>query len=192
MGHLKKLLFTKKLTDYGDYKWAFSYNKAMAWSIVFLILFIFIYGFFIAENTHEFFGRVLFIAILICIAIFLILLAVGSIKKSKKFIGKFLLLIVGIIFAYYVIGIIFSQYLWGFYSGYSTWLLIVALAGYGASRDYIFNGNLDRHDIFYCLLIFICFVGANIPFYQDKSFLENLDGLIDIAKSIINVKFIQL
>ena len=192
MGHLKKLLFTKKLTDYGDYKWAFSYNKAMAWSIVFLILFIFIYGFFIAENTHEFFGRVLFIAILICIAIFLILLAVGSIKKSKKFIGKFLLLIVGIIFAYYVIGIIFSQYLWGFYSGYSTWLLIVALAGYGASRDYIFNGNLDRHDIFYCLLIFICFVGANIPFYHDKSFLENLDGLIDIAKSIINVKFIQL
>ena len=192
MGHLKKLLFTKKLTDYGDYKWAFSYNKAMAWSIVFLILFIFIYGFFIAEDTHEFFGRVLFIAILICIAIFLILLAVGSIKKSKKFIGKFLLLIVGIIFAYYVIGIIFSQYLWGFYSGYSTWLLIVALAGYGASRDYIFNGNLDRHDIFYCLLIFICFVGANIPFYHDKSFLENLDGLIDIAKSIINVKFIQL
>ena len=192
MGHLKKLLFTKKITDYGEYKWAFSYNKAMAWSIVFLMLFIFIYGFFIAEDTHEFFGRVLFIAILICIAIFLILLAVGSIKKSKKFIGKFLLLVVGIIFTYYVIGIIFSQYLWGFYSGYSTWLLIIALAGYGASRDYIFNGNLDRHDIFYCLLIFICFVGANIPFYHDKSFLENLDGLIDIVKGIINVKFIQL
>ena len=192
MGHLKKLLFTKKFTDYGEYKWAFSYNKAMAWSVSFLVLFILIYGFFIAKDTHEFFGKVLFVAILISIAVFLILLAVGSIKKSKKFIGKFFLLIVGIIFAYYVIGLIFSQYLWGFYSGYSTWFLIVALAGYGASRDYIFNGNLDRHDVFYCLLIFICFVGANIPFYHNKSFLENMDGIINMIKDIMHINFSQI
>ena len=191
MAHLKKLLFTKKITDYGEYKWAFSFGKAMAWSLFFLVLFLLIYGFFIAEDTHEFFGRVLFVAILICIVVFCILLSVGSIKKARKFVGKFFLLTVCIIFAYYVIGLVISQWLWSFYSGYSTWLLIVALAGYGATRDYIFNGNLDRHDVFYCLLIFIAFLGANMPFYQNKGFLENLDGLIKVIKGIVETKFIQ-
>ena len=190
MGHLKKLLFTKKLTDYGEYKWTFSFGKAMVWSVIFLILFILIYGFFIAENPHDFFGMIIFIGILISVASFIILLTVGSIKKARKFIGKFFLILVGLIFAYYVIGLVISNYLWNFYVGYSTWFLLVTLAGFGATRDYIFNGNLDRHDVFYCLLIFICFVGANIPFYHDKGFLENFDGVIKFLSELIKFRIL--
>jgi len=72
-----------------------------------------------------------------------------------------------------------------FYVGYSTWILLTVLAGWGAKNDKVFNGNLDRHDVFYSLLVFILLVGANWKITSNGGFLQNLDILIKRIISFI-------
>jgi len=57
--------------------------------------------------------------------------------------------------------------------------VLTALAGYGATRDYIFNGKIDRHDVFYCLLVFVIIVGGNFPITGNSGVIENIDALVN-------------
>jgi len=187
MHQLKKLLFDEDFSDVEGYIWRFNFYKAIAWCVFLLVISIIVYGEWIAENSHEFFGNVLFYFFVIVASIAVILFTVGTIKKAKKVIGKFLLILICIVFAYGIIGSIFQNYWFGFHMGYSTWIVLTTLAGFGATREYIFNGHLDRHDAFYCCLIFIVFVGANWRLNQNGGFLENLDILINKIMNNIGI-----
>jgi len=52
---------------------------------------------------------------------------------------------------------------------------VAILAGLGAKR---IDGNLDRHDVGFALLVFIILLGANIPLNQNGGFLANLDKFL--------------
>ena len=188
MSQLKKLLFTEKLHDYEGRVWRFSVYKAIAWCIVIAIFSIIIYGLYIAENSKEFFGNVLFYIIVISISMVVILFVTGTFKKFRAVVTRFLLIIIVMTFLYMVFGIIFSKFTdISFYSGYSTWIVLCALAGYGAKNENIFNGHLDRHDVFYSLLIFVIMVGANFPINSNGGFLANLDLLVEKILSLIPI-----
>jgi len=186
MSHLRKLLFTKKFSDYEGYKWTFSVYKAIAWCIVILVVSIILYGMFIAGNSKEFFGNVLFYTILISIALIVLLFISGTLKKFRTVMTRFFILIIIITFVYAILGIIFKTFTnMTFYVGYSTWILLTVLAGWGAKNDKVFNGNLDRHDVFYSLVIFVAMVGANFPITSDGGFLQNLDLFVKRILSFI-------
>ena len=186
MSHLKKLLFTKKFSDYEGYKWTFSVYKAIAWCIVILVISVILYGYFVVENSKEFFGNVLFYAIVISISLIILLLVSGTIKKFRTLMVRFFLIIVIITFLYAIFGMIFAKYTnINFYVGYSTWILLTVLAGWGAKNDKVFNGNLDRHDVFYSLVVFVTMVGANFPITSNGGFLQNLDILVKKVLSLL-------
>ena len=186
MSQLRKLLFTKKFSDYEGYKWVLSTYKAIAWCITILVIAIILYGMFIVEDSKEFFGNVLFYVIVISIALIVILFLSGTVSKFTKFARKFLLLVILLTFIYSILGIVFDNFLdIQFYVGYSTWILLTVLAGWGAKKEEIFNGNIDRHDVFYSLVVFIMMVGANWKITSNGGVLQNFDILIERILSMI-------
>jgi len=179
MPQLKKLMFDHDVSDEKGDIWKFNFRKTAAIAAFILVIFILIYGFLLASDSHKFFSDVIFYVSILIAAAFALLLIVGSITKARQVLGRFLLILICLIGAYGILGFIWSAYFWNFYMGYSTWIVLTVLAGFGATRkDDIFNGNLDRHDLFYVSLIFIVFVSANMPIVQGAGFLERLDGMI--------------
>jgi len=178
MSQWKKLLFDHDVSDMEGDIWRFNYKKTAFIIAIVLCLFIVAFGFLASKDSHKFFSDIIFYGSILLFAVFALLLLAGSIARARKFIGKFLIIFVCMIGAYGLVGFVWGEFLWNFYMGYSTWLLLTVMAGYGATRDYIFNGKLDRHDIFYILLVFFVFVSANMPIVQGSGFLERLDDMI--------------
>ncbi len=185
--HLKKLVFDKKKTDIGEdggVKWRFSFVKGMAISLVLLLFFILIYGFLLAPNSQKFFSDVVFWGAIACVAIFVFLLVTRTVKKSREYFGQFMLIFCVMIGVYAAVGWIWSRFFFDFYVGYSTFIIFGILAGYGATRPYILNGDLDRNDIFYVFLIIVVLLGANVPIISGAGFLERVDPILLMLKDI--------
>jgi len=178
MPQWKKLLYDHKVSDIEGDVWKFNFYKAALFAGVLLVILILVYGTFFASDKDKFFSDVIFYATVMALGVFALLLISGSIKKFRGFIAKFFIIIVCMIGAYGLIGLVWGHYYYNFYIGYSTWILFVVLAGFGATRNYIFNGHLDRYDVFYCLLVFFAFISANLPMFHGASLLERLDGVI--------------
>ena len=186
MPQLKKLLFNHEVSDIEGDVWKFSFGKAAIIFAAFFVVSIIFYGYIFAEDSKRFFGDVIFYATVFFAAIFILMVIARSLKKARSFISKFFLLIIGIIGSYAIIGFIWNYYFWEFHMGYSTWFMFVILAGYGATREYIFNGVVDRHDAFYCLLLFFIFISANVPIIEGDGFLARIDGLVGIAQNLLS------
>jgi hypothetical protein len=178
---LKKLFFDKKLTDSG--KGVIATWRTNPWKI-FGVLFslgilgIIVYGFLFSGNPNNFFGNVVFYAIVIVIAIASIYILASSALKFRKLIAGFLIAFIIIFVFYWVLGLVFTYTgllnNWH-YGGWSLIIVLVTLAGIGAKR---IDGNLDRADIFYGFLVFLVLCGINIPIANNMGFLANVDNLI--------------
>jgi len=178
---LKKLFFDKKLTDSG--KGIIATWKTNPWKI-FGVLFslgilgIIVYGFLFSGNPNNFFGNVVFYAIVIVIAIAVIYILASSALKFRKLIVGFLIAFILIFVFYWALGLVFTYAGlikdWHL-GGYSLFIVLIALAGIGAKR---IDGNLDRADVMYGLLVFLILCGINIPIANNVGFLANLDNLI--------------
>lgn len=185
MAQWKKLLFDHDVTDIdedgeaGGHVWRFSTGKAIAWTVFFAVLTTLAYGFWFAD-TESFFRQLLLYVIILAVGIVAVLFAARVTLGARKAFVKFFLLFIVIVFVYGVLSTIFGAVgLYPFHMGLSTWIMLTSLAGFGATRAYIFNGNLDRHDVFYCLLVFVIMAGGNWPITGGEGVLAHIDGLID-------------
>jgi len=187
MAQWKKLLFNHDVTDVGEEGipsdvWRFSTGKAITWSLVILSLSIIFYGLLFVGDSDAFFRQVLLCVIILAVAAVAVLLVARVTMGARRAISKFFLLFIVVVFTYGVLSTLFSWVgLYSFHMGLSTWVALTVLAGYGATRAYIFNGNLDRHDIFYCLLVFVIMAGGNWPISGGEGVLEHIDGVLSMV-----------
>jgi len=179
MAQWKKLLFNHDVSDVKGEVWKFSFGKAIVWAIFFLFISITVYGMYFTKSPGDFFRMVILYMIIISVAVVAILISARTISRGKELLTRFLLIFISLVFVYGIVGMIFNEMgIYPFYMGFTTWIVLTALAGYGATRDYIFNGNIDRHDAFYCLLVFVIIVGGNFPITGNSGVIENIDVLV--------------
>lgn len=179
---LKKLLYNKRLVDTGDGK-AIAEWKISPWKVFFLLIaiaiaLIVIYGlFFTGDGSGEFFGNAIFYSIVIIVAIAIIWITATTALKFKQRIVGFFIGFILILTFYWGLGTALNYFgiLEFHMGGYSLWILITVLAGLGAKR---IDGNLDRNDVGFGLLVFIVVLGANIPITDTGGFLAMLDNVI--------------
>jgi len=184
---LKKLLYNKVPVDKPETiaEWRLS-----PWKVFFLLLSIVIsltilYAYVFTDNPKEFLGNVVFYLTIIICAVAVLWLIGSTAIKGRKLISGFFISFILIVTAYWVLGAIFSYFnIMEFHmSGYAVWILMTILAGMGAKR---IDGNLDRNDVGFALLVFIILLGANIPLNQHGGFLANVDHFVEIAKGWIS------
>lgn len=184
---LKKLLYNKKFIDAPDgdghiARWVISPWKVLIIAILFVILAIFVYGWFFTENRAEFFGNIMFYSIV------LILIVVGLWITAKKAIDfkqrltYFLIAFILLWVLYWILGVVLGAVgLLQFHMGGPTlWIILSLLALLGAKR---IDGELTRDDLFFSGLVLLVFLGANIPMNSNGGFLANVDKIIsDVFK----------
>jgi len=182
MSQLKKLVYNKRLIDGGEGKpiarWSISPWKVFFLFLAIAILMILVYGFFIIPQAEQqsYFGNLIFYAIVICITIAIIWILAQSAIKFRQMIAGFMIAFILILVLYYVLGLIFGYaHLMNFHMGAGTWILITFLSGLGAKR---IDGDLDRKDIGYGLLVLLVLIGANIPISGTDGFLAMLDKIV--------------
>jgi len=180
MSQLKKLVFDKKLTDVAPGK-SIATWKINPWKLFFLmigiaVLLIAIYGLFFVQpgGQGDFFGGILFYVIVLVVAIAILWIVVANALKFRKMIFGFFLAFILIICLYWFLGAVLGYFkVLDFHmGGYSLWILITILAGIGAKR---IDGDLDKMDVLYGLLVLLIIVGANLPITGECGFLALLD-----------------
>ena len=183
---LKKLLYNKAPVDKPE---AIAEWRLSPWKVFFLLLSIVIfliifYAYMFTSNPKEFLGNVVFYSIIIVCAIAAIWVVGSTMVKGRKLISGFFIAFILILTFYWILGSVLSYFnIMEFHlGGYSTWMLITILAGLGAKR---IDGNLDRHDVGFALLVFIVLIGANIPLNSNGGFLANLDKFVETVKGWI-------
>lgn len=179
---LKKLLYDKRLTDTGDgetiAEWKLSPMKVFFALIATAVGLIVLYGLlFTGRGVGTFFGNVIFYAIVIVVTVAILWITAATALKFRKILVGFFLAFILILVFYWFLGAGFEYFeIMEFHmGGYSLWILITVLAGLGAKR---IDGNLDRNDVGYGLLVFIVLLGANIPITETGGFLAMLDSII--------------
>jgi len=180
-GQLKKLIYTKKFIDSPTGEPTAEWHLS-PWKVFFMLLASFIsliilYAFFATPEPSNFLGNVLFYGIVLLGAIIVLWVAGNTIYKGRKLIAGFFLAFILILTFYWILGTILNHYnILNFHlGGWSLWIMITILAGLGAKR---IDGNLDRNDVGYGLLVFIICIGANIPIANGNGFLWNLDNFL--------------
>lgn len=187
MSQFKKLAFNKTFVDDGQggslAMWKLSPWKIFTIMIAIAIGLTIIYAYYYTPDPRDFMGTLIFYAIVIALVIAVIFFTAGSMGKFRGIATGFLIAFILILVVYWVSGLIFNYFFdLEFHNGYTLWVVISALAYMGAKR---IDGNLDRHDVLYGLLVFLVLLGANIPINNTGGFLANLDNLIaTILKSI--------
>jgi len=177
-GQWKKLIFTRYHSDKYGAAWKVSTWKVAMWMIAIIALLILVFSFF-QENQEVFLKDMLFYSIITMILILAIWLIASFILKSRKLFYRFLIgwiLILGVYMGLGFLCQVTGLFPNGFHFGLSTWTVISFLA-FGAKN--VGDGNIDRKDVFFCLLVIIIFFIANVPiFSENMGFLEQMDFLI--------------
>ncbi len=187
---LKKLVYDKKFIDSDDggaiAKWKVSPWKVFFIMIAVSISLIILYGFLFTSDSESFFGQIVFYGIVLIAAIAIIWLSTNTLLKFRKIISGFIIAFILILVFYWALNTVFGTYnLLDFHQGgYTLWLLITILAGMGAKR---IDGNLDKNDVGYGLLVFIVLIGANIPINNGQGFLWNMDNLISTITGFVPI-----
>jgi len=184
---LKKLLYSKHFVDSSGEtiaEWRLSPWKVFFLLLSIMIFLIIFYAYVFTDNPKEFLGNVVFYSIVIVCAVAVLWLIGSTAIKGRKLISGFFISFILIVTAYWVLGAVFSYFnIVEFHmSGYAVWILMTILAGMGAKR---IDGNLDRNDVGFALLVFIILLGANIPLNQHGGFLANVDHFIEVVKGWI-------
>ena len=185
---LKKLLYTKHFVDSPSgekiAEWHLSPWKVFFFLLAIMIFLIIFYAYVFTTDPKEFLGNVVFYSIVIICAIAVLWVVASTVIKGRKLIAGFFLAFILILTFYWLLGAILSwlgilQFHMG---GYAVWILMTILAGMGAKR---IDGNLDRNDVGFGLLVFVILLGANIPLNQHGGFLANIDHFIEVLKGWI-------
>lgn len=182
--HLKKLLYTKHFADSSEgetiAEWRLSPWKVFFALLAVMIFLIIFYAYVFTSDPKQFLGDVVFYSIIIVSAI-AVLWAIGStVIKGRRLISGFFIAFILILTFYWMLGAILSYFniLQFHMGGYALWVLMTILAGLGAKR---IDGNLDRNDVGFGLLVFVIMIGANIPLNSNGGFLANIDHFIDVV-----------
>ena len=186
---LKKLVYTKRFTDSNGEtiaEWKLSPWKVFFILIAAMVGLIILYAYVFTENPKNFLGNVVFYTIIIITAVAVLWAISSTVLKGRKLISGFIIAFILILLFYWVLNILLSHFniLHFQMGGYALWLLITVLAGLGAKR---IDGNLDRNDVGYGLLVFAIIVGANIPVSTHGGFLANIDYFIGWILNFLNV-----
>lgn len=163
---LKKLFYNKKFIDSADGS-SIAEWKIAPWKVFGLILslsvaMILLYAFAFTKDTVSFLSNVLFYTIVLLITIAGIWLLGNKLLSLKQRLTYFLIAFALIWLLYWVLSIVFGYvHLINFYiGGYALWVIITLLAFLGAKR---IDGQIDRNDILFSLLVLAVFIGANVP-----------------------------
>jgi hypothetical protein len=187
MSQFKKLAYNKTFTDTSQ--GIIAIWKISPWKIFTILLSISIfltiaYAYFFTSDPRDFLGTLIFYAIVIIIIIAILFVTAGAAGKFRGILTGFLIAFILILVFYYVLGAIL-----GFFNilnfqmgGYTLWLVISFLAYKGAKR---IDGELDKNDVGYALLILLILVGANLPINNTGGFLANVDSLIQTVINFI-------
>jgi hypothetical protein len=175
----KKLLYNKHFTDSGGLaKWKLAPWKVFGIFLLLSIASILLYAFFFTKDPRATLGNVLFYAIILIIAILAIYLVGNKAWSVKNRIAYFLITFIVLWVVYFVMYLVFGYVGIKFYiGGYALWTIIAILAGLGGSK-YLFDNEINRKDFIFAGLVFIVFLGANLPMNSTGGFLANLDKLL--------------
>lgn len=173
-GQWKKLIFTKHHSDKFGAVWKISTWKVFIWMMVALGILVILYSF-LVENQAAFFQDVIFYAIVTVIIVAVVWVGVGIFSKGKKIFIGFILAWILILGLYIFLAFIFSFIGITYHFGFSTWSVITFLALIGAKR---IDGNLDKQDLGYGLLVLLILVIGNYPIFENGGFLAQLDSVI--------------
>lgn len=187
---LKKLLYSKRFTDSAEGKiaeWKVSQWKAFFLFLALSVLSIIVYAFFFTKDPHAFLGNMMFYAIVLILAIVAIWLVGSKAWSLKNRIAYFLLTFIVLWVIYYVMSLVFGYLGLKFYiGGYALWCVISILSGWGSTK--LFDNELNRKDVFFILVVFLIFVGSNLPMNSTGGFLSNFDKLLTDVFHFLNIK----
>lgn len=179
----RKIIQTKQYSDKYGYIWKFSTWKIAGLLLFILVLLILLYSFFV-PNQAGYFADVLFYAIITIAIVLIIWIACNFIWKARAFFVGFIIGLILIFVFYAGMGFALSFIGWNFHYGFTTWLVITCLAMLGAKR---IDGNLDKSDVFFGLLVFLVLVGGNMPvFGEGMGFFTRVDEFVTQAMNIIS------
>ena len=180
-GQLKKLFFNKRLIDSPggepSAEWKLSPLKVFFCIIAGFVSLIILYAFLATPEPSNFLGNVLFYTIIIVGAVAVLWIAGAGAYKARKLIAGFFIAFILILTFYWFLGFLLGYFdILSFHmGGWALWFMITIISSIGANK---INGELDRSDVFYGLLVFIICIGSNIPVANGQGFLWNLDNLI--------------
>ena len=180
-GQLKKLFYNKTFTDSPDggslAKWKMSPVKIIALSIALAILSIILYAYFFTKDPQNFLGNMMFYAVVLIIAVLVLWIVGNKAWTLKNRIAYFLLTFIILWVAYFGMSIVFGYLGLKFYvGGYALWSILAILSGWGSAK--LFDNEINRKDVFFILVCFLVFLGANIPMNSTGGFLANFDKLL--------------
>ena len=178
---LKKLLYNKQFVDAGDgghiARWKISQVKVFIVSIALAVLCVLFYAFFFTKDPQNFLGNLMFYVIVLILAIVVIWLVGEKAWGLKRRISYFLLTFIILWVVYYGMSLLFGYLGLSFYiGGYALWVIMSILAGWGSKH--LFDEEINKKDVFFVLVVFLVFVGANLPMNDTGGFLANFDKLI--------------
>ena len=178
---LKKLVYDKHFIDTADgatiAEWKISPWKMALIFFGLVVASILVYAQFFTKDPQNFLGNVLFYAIILILAIVGIWLVGGKAWSIKNRIAYFLLTFIILWVVYFGMSLLFGYFGFNFYiGGYALWAIISILAGWGSTK--LFDKEINRMDVFFALVVFLVFVGANLPMNETGGFLANFDALI--------------
>lgn len=177
-GQFKKLFYSKSYSDTKGVIWRLSPWKVLFWMIAITIVLVLLFSLF-QDDQGDYLQNILFYSIIIMIVVMVGWVVAIFVVKSRKLLVQFLLGWILILGLYWVLGMacqISGLFPNGFHYGFTTWILISALA---LMAKNIGDGSLDRRDIFYAMLIILVIFIANAPIFSDNmGFLAQVDSMI--------------
>lgn len=159
----RKLVFTKQHSDQYGYVWRVSTWKVGGWLIGVLVLLILLYSFFVSDQKG-YLTDVLFYSIITVAVVLIVWFVSNFVWKARGFFVGFVLGFILIFVFYAGMGFLLSFVGWSFSYGFTTWMVITCLALLGAKR---IDGDLDKKDVFFGLLVFLVLVGGNAPVFEN-------------------------
>jgi len=190
MAQLKKILYDKEFIDSGDgvtiARWKISKWKAFFLFLGLSILSIVIYAYSFTKNPQDFFANMMFYAIVLVLAIVGIWLVGSKAWGLKNLIAYFILTFIILWVVYFAMSLLFGYLGLKFYiGGYALWSILAILSGWGSTK--LFDSEINKKDLFFALIVFLVFVGANLPMNSTGGFLANFDKLLTTIFSFIKI-----
>lgn len=184
---LRKLLYNKQFTDSGGLaKWKLSTWKVFGIFLLLSVASILLYAFFFTKDPSATLGNVLFYAIVLILAILAIWIVGNKAWSVKNRIAYFILTFIVLWVVYFVMSLAFGYIGLKFYiGGYALWTIIAIISGWGSSK--LFDNEVNRKDVFFILIVFLIFVGANLPMNSTGGFLANLDKLLTTIFNFVKI-----
>lgn len=182
-GQFKKLFFNKTFSDEYGVRWRLSTWKVLAWMIAITLIMVVLYSFSV-PNQQGYLSNALFYGIMTMIIIMILWLVANLAWKSRKFIYGFIIGFL-LIFGFYLLlhGIFFLGLGWKFHYGFSTWIVITILAGWGANH---INGKLERDDVLFGMIVFVAFIVGNYPAFESGGFFAQVDKFVAMVSDILS------